>query len=642
MIRVLVPVVLQLIFVTIIYAQPATEKERIDALNQRAETFRGSRPDSMIALANRALEASKSSGYMKGEADALRWLALGRMLTSESGVNELLNRSIDLFTTLDDQRGLASTLNIQATHLLQQGAFDLAGERWHQAADMYRAMGDSTLLINMKNNLGNLHRAIGQFDVALQYHQEALAYREGGTDTLSLAGSLNNVANLLNELGRHSEAVAFHERAMALNMAINNPRSIGNSLMNLGSTYLRMGNPQLAIDFYERAKVIRTSMNDVRSLSLVHSGLADAYLSLREFDLAARNAERAYELAMTARVPLEASIASRFAYLAFKEAKNPVDAVRYLEIHKTLSDSLFTIDRQKAISNLESVAELNRKNDEIRALESVKSYERNLITAILISLAITLLLLFGIHRARLRERVISAELRDLGDVKDQMLSILSHDLRSPLSSLHSMIELMEMDALSPQEWRSFKALLIRQFDVTDETLRDVLLWAKGQFEGEKPRAQSVNLKDAVDSNVELIRLIAQRKGIEIDVDVDTSDHVIADRAHLMAIIRNLLTNAVKFTKSGKRIRLQNRTDNSTHVLTVSDEGVGIKPEKLSTLFESAGRFTNGTAGETGSGLGLVFVRDLVRRNNGSITVESQLGQGTTFTVTLPKSAYISP
>jgi hypothetical protein len=130
MIRVLVPVVLQLIFVTIIYAQPATEKERIDALNQRAETFRGSRPDSMIALANRALEASKSSGYMKGEADALRWLALGRMLTSESGVNELLNRSIDLFTTLDDQIGLASTLNIQATHLLQQGAFDLAGERW--------------------------------------------------------------------------------------------------------------------------------------------------------------------------------------------------------------------------------------------------------------------------------------------------------------------------------------------------------------------------------------------------------------------------------------------------------------------------------------------------------------------------------
>ena len=519
MIRVLVPVVLQLIFVTIIYAQPATEKERIDALNQRAETFRGSRPDSMIALANRALEASKSTGYMKGEADALRWLALGKMLTGEAGVNELLNRSIDLFTTLDDQRGLASTLNIQATHLLQQGAFDLAG-------------------------------------------------------------SLNNVANLLNELGRHSEAVAFHERAMALNMAINNPRSIGNSLMNLGSTYLRMGNPELAIDFYERAKEIRTSMNDVRSLSLVHSGLADAYLSLREFDLAARNAERAYELAISARVPLEASIASRFAYLAFKEAKNPVDAVRYLEIHKTLSDSLFTIDRQKAISNLESVAELNRKNDEIRALESGKSYERNLITAILISLAITLLLLFGIHRARLRERMISTELRRVGAMKDRMFSILSHDLRSPLNSLNSMIELMDMDALNADEWRSFKATLMRQFDVTDETLRDVLLWANDQFAGELPTIQAVNLKEAVDSNVELINLIASRKGVDILVNVDSSASVLADRAHLMAIIRNLLTNAVKFTPTGKSIRLRSQTIDGNQLLFSEDEGVGMSPDKV--------------------------------------------------------------
>lgn len=641
MIRVLVIVILQLIFVTIIYAQPVSERERIDALNQRAETFRGSRPDSMIVLSTRALDASKAAGYVKGEADALRWLALGKMLAGEPGVNELLSRSAELLTTLNDRKGLASTLNIEATHLFQQGAFDLAGERWHQAADMYEAMGDSTLLINMKNNLGNLHRAIGQFDVALAYHQEALAFREGGTDTLSLAGSLNNVANLLNELGRHAEAVSYHERAMALNVAINHPRSIGSSLMNLGSTYLRMGKPMLAIDYYERAKVIRTSMNDKRGLSLVHSGLADAYLSLGEFGQAARNAEKAYELAISVRLPLEASIASRFAYLAFKDSGNPEDAVRYLEIHKSLSDSLFTIDRQKAIANLESVAELNRKTDEIRILEAEKSYERNVITAILIILAITLLLVAGIHQARIRERTISAELRRLGNMKDEMLSILSHDLRSPLSSLHSMIELMEMDALSPQEWRSFKTLLMRQFDVTDETLRDVLLWAKGQFEGEMQRAQSVNLKEAVDSNIELIRMIAQRKGVRIDVDVDASTFVMADRAHLMAIIRNLLTNAVKFTPKGKRIRLHSHTTESMHVLTVADEGIGIKSEKLATLFESAGRFTQGTAGESGSGLGLVFVRDLLRRNQGRIDVNSEFGTGTTFTVSLPKSFYLS-
>jgi signal transduction histidine kinase len=501
-------------------------------------------------------------------------------------------------------------------------------------------LGDSTLVINMKNNLGNLHRAIKQFDVALKYHQEALAFREKRTDTLSLAGSLNNVANLLNELGRHDEAITYHERAMALNMAINNPRSIGNSLMNLGSTHLRLGNATLAIEYYERAKAIRTSMNDIRALSNVHSGLADAFLILKEPESAFVNAKQAYDLAMSVRAPLEASIASHFAYLSSKDAGRPSEAVNYLEIHKALSDSLFAIDRQKSIANLETVAELNRRMDEIRILEAEKAYQRNLMIAVLISLAISVLLVAGIHRARKREHRISQELRRMGDMKDQMLSILSHDLRSPLSSLHSMIELMEMDALSGKEWHAFKATIMRQFDITDQTLKDVLLWAKGQFEGELVRSKPVNLKEVVDSNVELIRIIAQRKGVAVEMDVDEQAVVTADRAHLMAIIRNILTNAVKFTPSGKTIRILSHSNETDHLLSIEDEGVGIKPEKLEKLFESAGRFTQGTAGESGSGLGLVFVRDLVRRNKGTIKATSEQGVGTTFTMSFPKTSYI--
>jgi two-component system sensor histidine kinase/response regulator len=641
MIRVFTLIIQLLIFVSTIYAQPVSEQERIDALNQRAESFRGSRPDSMIALSTQALTASKAASYVKGEAEALRWLALGTMLAGKSGVEESLQRSYELFMTLNDPKGLASTLNIRGTYYFQRGAFELAGEQWHRSADIYRSLGDSVLVMNMKNNLGNLHRAIGQFEIALKYHQEALAFRENGPDTLSLAGSLNNVANLLNELGRHSEAIAYHERAMALNVAINNPRSIGNSLMNLGSTHLRMGNPRLAIEYYERAKSIRQSMSDIRALSTVHSGMADAYLSLKDPKNAYINAKKAYELAVSARVPVEASIASRFAYLALKDAGRPAEAVRYLEIHKSLSDSLFTIDRQKAITNLESVAELNRKTDEIRVLEAGKSYERNVMIAILISFAVSLVLIGGIYQARQRERKTSAELRQLSDMKDLMFSILSHDLRTPLSSLHSMIELMEMDALSSKEWQSFKSMLTRQFDVTDETLRDLLLWAKGQFDGELQRSQSVNLKEAVVSNVELIRMIADRKGVAIDVDVDGEATILADRAHLMTILRNLLTNAVKFTPSGKRIRISSHSSKTHHQITVEDEGMGIKPERLETLFESAGRFSKGTGGESGSGLGLIFVRDLLQRNNGTIEVRSEPGVRTTFTVSLPIFSNVS-
>lgn len=610
------------------HAQRPADIQRIDSLNQRANSFRGNHPDSMIAIAELALNQAKATGYKKGQAEAMRWIALGKNLTGQSGSEELLRTSYNILKDIDDKSALATTLNTMATVYFYKGDYKRAGERWHEALAIHSSMGDSVGITNMWNNLGNLHRALGQNDVALSYHERTLRFRETKTDTLNLAGSLNNVANLLNELKRHDEALMYHERALGLNMAIGNRRSIGNSLMNLGSTHLRRGNPELALSFYRQAADIRESMKDIRSLSGVYSGMADAFISMNNPREASVWAQKAYDLAVQVNVPREANDASRFAYIANRDMGNTAVALRFLEIHKSLSDSLMSIDRQKAIANLESVAELNRLQEELNALEMEKFYGRIILAIIVVSLIGAITALVYIRRSQL-------ELRRLGAMKDRMFSILSHDLRSPLNSLHSMIELMDMDALTTDEWKSFKDTLMRQFDVTDETLRDVLLWAKGQFEGEKPRIQSVNLLETVESNVELVNLIASRKGVTIHVDVAGDAAVLVDKAHLMAIIRNLLTNAVKFTPSGKSVRLRSQRADNTQVLFIEDEGVGMSPEKVASLFTTAGQITNGTDGESGSGLGLVFVRDLMRRNKGTIQASSRLGAGSTFTISLP-------
>lgn len=583
----------------------------------------------MIAIAKRALDDSKRIGYRKGQGEALRWMALGLNLTGQPGSEELLDESVEIFTSIDDPAGLANTLNAMATVIFYRGAYDLAGEKWHEALETYRQMDDSTGITNMWNNLGNLHRAMGQNETALSYHQQALAYREKKTDTLNLAGSLNNVAVLMSILERYDEAILYHERALTMNEAIGNRRSIGNSLMNLGSTNLRRGDAQLAIEYYLRAADIRESMNDVRSLSGVYSGMADAYLALGDAQKAGEFATEAYELAVRVNTPREANDASRFAYRAFKEANDSETALKYLEIHKALSDSLLSIDRQRAIANLESVAELTRVQEELSDLETEKFYVRIILFIIIVSLIGALAALIYIRRSQ-------KELQRLGAMKDRMFSILSHDLRSPLTSLHSLIELLDMEVLTPEEWASLKSTLLRQFDVTDETLRDVLLWSKGQFEGEKPKQEVVNLKEAVDSNVELVNLIASRKQIGIRSDVDAGAMVTADRDHLMAIIRNLLTNAVKFTPAGKSVHIRSELLNGHQILTVQDEGIGMSKERMDRLFTGTVQFTQGTSGESGSGLGLVFVKELVKRNNGSIRVESTPGVGSTFRVSLPK------
>lgn len=608
---------------------------RVDSLNARAFTFIGNSPDSMIAIAERALDLSRTLRYRKGEAFALNRIAIGRHLRGETNTIDILEEALKIQTELGDQRSRIGTLSNMSNIHIATGAYDFAGERLHEALAAYASLGDSLGMSNVWNNLGNLHRSMGQLDRALEYNRMALGFRERAGDTLLLSSSLNNVGNLLTDLNQLDEARRHHERALVLNRAIGDKRSIANSLHNLGTIFIKQQNYALALEYYRNAGRIREEIRDMRALVAALSGQSEAHMGLKEYRNAVATAERAYALARQIGVPKEASDASRIAYQAHKLGGNPSKALDFLEIHKHLSDSLVTLERQKAIANLESVAELNRKKDEIRILEQERTYQRNLLLYILFGLAVTLGLLVWIYQSRQREKKISAELRVLGAMKDRMFSILSHDLRSPLNSLHSMIELMDMDALTPEEWRSFKDTLMRQFDVTDETLRDVLLWAKGQFEGETHAPRSMHLKDAVDSNVELVNLIASRKGVSIHVDVSPDATVVADKAHLMAIIRNLLTNAVKFTPSGKSIHLRSQSLDGNQLLYIEDEGVGMPAEKVATLFQTAGQFTQGTAGESGSGLGLVFVRDLVRRNKGTIHVTSQVGVGSTFKVALP-------
>lgn len=608
---------------------------RVDSLNTRAFTFIGNSPDSMIAIAERARDLAQKLRYPKGEAFALNRIAIGRHLRGETNTIDLLEEALEIQTRIGDDRARIGTLSNMANIHIATGAYVYAGEALHEALATYEALGDSLGMSNVWNNLGNLHRSMGQPERALEYNRMALGYRERAGDTLLLSSSLNNVGNLLTDLNQLDEAKQHHERALALNRAIGDKRSIANSLHNLGTIYIKERNYRMALEYYRNAGALREEIKDLRALTSALSGQAEAYIGLGNFAQAVAAAERSYRLAREIGVPKEASEASRIAYEAHKEGGSPSKALEFLEIHQHLSDSLVTLDRQKAIANLESVAELNRKKDEIRILEQERIYQRNLLIFIISGLVITLLFSIWIYRARIREQQISAELRRLGAMKDRMFSILSHDLRSPLNSLHSMIELMDMDALNPDEWKSFKDTLMRQFDVTDETLRDVLLWAKGQFEGEKPAIQSVSLKEAVDSNAELVNLIASRKGVSIVVDVDPQAKVLADRAHLMAIIRNLLTNAVKFTPGGKSITLRSQSIDGNQLLYIEDEGVGMPADKVATLFTTAGQFTQGTSGESGSGLGLVFVRDLVRRNKGTIHVTSELGVGSTFKVALP-------
>lgn len=249
----------------------------------------------------------------------------------------------------------------------------------------------------------------------------------------------------------------------------------------------------------------------------------------------------------------------------------------------------------------------------------------------------------ALHRVnRLLEETVAertALLSEANEVKDRFFSIIAHDLRGPVSGMES----LSRHAVRDHENYSV-ATLHEIFSTVHTTsaallgmLENLLEWARVQSGRIEFTPQSVPIRDLLLDVTETNRGTAQVKGISLDFECSQGVRATADLNMLRVVIQNLVNNAIKFTPSGGSVRLCCSPDpGDTAVIEIIDNGVGIPPEKIAELFRLEERYrTTGTAGERGSGFGLSLCRDLTQRQNGTISVKSDSGGGTTVTVTLP-------
>ena len=235
-------------------------------------------------------------------------------------------------------------------------------------------------------------------------------------------------------------------------------------------------------------------------------------------------------------------------------------------------------------------------------------------------------------------------LKYLNDTKDKFFSIISHDLRSPFTILHGFAKhlqtnYMDMNDESRQE-------LIRAMTAsaaqTLKLIENLLQWAKVQLNNMKCDPREISLSEIFDDNAHLFKSNAVIKNIVIKTKVYDEDYAFADYDMINLVVRNLISNALKFTGNGGEILVEalKKNDNEDTVeVRVSDNGIGIKAGNLEKLFRIDSHFTtDGTANEPGTGLGLILCREFVEKNGGKIRAESESGKGSKFIFTLPKHA----
>jgi signal transduction histidine kinase len=239
----------------------------------------------------------------------------------------------------------------------------------------------------------------------------------------------------------------------------------------------------------------------------------------------------------------------------------------------------------------------------------------------------------------LQRKRTELKLREANDTKAKFLSIISHDLRSPISSIGSLTEMIidNEEMLSNSEIIELIKVINQTSKTSYEQLENMLTWSRAQTSNLEFKPEIIDIKPFLIKFASENEYLCLKKNIELKVNIESEISVFADKNMLVSIIMNLLNNAIKFTPENGKVTINLKsTDNNFATISIIDNGVGIDSKRIKHLFSlQKSSSTFGTNNEKGSGLGLLLSKEFIEKNGGIINVESELGNGSVFSFTLP-------
>lgn len=232
--------------------------------------------------------------------------------------------------------------------------------------------------------------------------------------------------------------------------------------------------------------------------------------------------------------------------------------------------------------------------------------------------------------------------RRTNQMKDKLFSIISHDIKGPLNTLNAMLDVIvkHPDAFSQEELQHYSHDIKNSLNGVRFLLENLMHWSLSQMDMMEFKPDTIDIEYVINQNLRLFTPSAKVKEIELEADVIPLPGIEGDINMIDFVVRNLISNALKFTEKGGTVKVSTNVaeDESEVLISIEDTGIGISKEKISNLFFIEDHSTTfGTANEKGNGLGLGLSKDFIERNGGSITVESTPGKGSKFTFTLPIS-----
>ncbi|WP_442587751.1 sensor histidine kinase [Pedobacter sp. AW31-3R] len=271
-------------------------------------------------------------------------------------------------------------------------------------------------------------------------------------------------------------------------------------------------------------------------------------------------------------------------------------------------------------------------NDAIRLIDQGQAY----FMIFMFFALVTYYIKDNYYNEKSKADVREVELVSLNESKNKLFSIVAHDLRSPLASIQNYLELLKQVYLTDEEKENIQDHLLHSTKSTSEMLSNILSWTKAQMDGISLNLVRFSVSRVLHNTLQVQFLQAKAKGIELNYPESSDLTMFADPDMMQLVVRNLLNNAIKFTPSGGKIWIEYSEDDLRFTIMIRDTGIGIAKKNHAEIFSLKSQSTFGTDNEKGVGLGLVLTKSYVELQNGTISLESEEGKGTTFLLTFQK------
>lgn len=497
--------------------------------------------------------------------------------------------------------------------------------------------------------IGSEYLGLGNIEKAEEFLHRACTILKKNGDLDELGDSQINLAKVFAAKGEFDSAKLYFDNAASLFTSMAEPYQIADTYQQMGDMYEQRGMYAEAKECYLKT-ILNLNKNDVAEAdyALAVLGLGAVAWGEKQYDTASKIFHGEFIKIRQAGI-----IEPQLKYLKYMAKADSVsgnykEALEHMQYYALLYDSVYNEKRARAAQRMLVEFDVQRKEKENEQLKLQNSLQKQ--HTVIFAVTGIILLMAGAFLALLYRQKIAAlisvkelqhatesknkELAVINAVKDKLISMIAHDVRSPLTSLQNTLYLTREKILNEQEFDKLSLLLDSDIRHLISMLDNTLLWAREQIHVLKINKELFDLHTMAEDVLALYHQTIQDKKLIIDNRIPVSLQVLTDKEIIHTVMRNLVSNAIKFTSSGKQIIIETEHNTGEILVSINDEGSGISDDILEKIGKKEFISTRGTNNEKGTGLGLMFSLDLLSKLGEKISIKTIAGQGTSITFTL--------